>query len=301
MAAESLKDLRRRLRSIRSIRQITRAMEMVAAAKLRRVQTRLEAGRPYAAKLQELLAHLSASTSTEAHPMLRPMPEGGGRRKLLVLFTADRGLCGSFNANLIGAAEQSLTQAPRAEWDLVCVGKHGRNHFARRGWNIVHEIIGLHGEPDLDHARRLAGLLEEQYRSGQYDSIWLLYAEFRSTVSNQPRVVAYLPMGPETLAEVADEPGQRIQEEAPLEYLFEPGAETVFGSLLPRYLVSRLYIAMAEHGTSEHSSRMVAMNNATKNCGEMDEDLTLQINKARQTTITNELLDIVGGAEALHE
>ena len=293
MAVESLRTLRRRLRAVKNIRQITRAMEMVAASKLRRAQAVLMAGRPYAAKLQELLAHLAEGSALGEHPLFR---ERQGRRKVLVIFTADRGLSGSFNANIIKQAEELLRSEPETQWQLVCIGRKGRDHFRRRQWPILESVVGLRGHPELAEARRIATLLLDLYNAGRCDSIRLLYSAFISMVVYRPTLVRYLPMSPESLGLKLDEESERAARN--IDYLLEPSAKEVFDAILPRYLSSRIYITMAEVATSEHSARMIAMNNATKNCSEMSDALTLRMNKARQNTITKELLDIVGGAEA---
>jgi len=291
---ESLKTLRRRLRSVKNIGKITRAMEMVAASKLRRTQQVLLAGRPYCAKLQELLAHLASGSQLSEHPLFR---EREGRRKVLVVFTADRGLSGSFNANIIKNAEQILRAEPEAQWQLVCVGRKGRDYFARRQWPILESLVGLGGTPDLAQARRLAALLLDLYTSDRADSIWLLYSAFVSMVVYRPTLARYLPLSAESLG---FKPGaESAHDHHAVDYLFDPSADEVFDQLLPRFLSSRLYITLAEVTTSEHSARMIAMNNATKNCTDMADNLTLRLNKARQATITKELLEIVGGAEAL--
>lgn len=291
--AESLKVLRRRVRSVKNIGKITRAMEMVSASKLRRTQGILMAGRPYAGKLQELIAHVAGGSASE-HPLFQPRE---GSRKLLVLFTADRGLCGSFNTNLINQAERLMKSEPETQWELVCVGKRGIDYFGRRRWPIVNKVVGLGGQPDSDEARRIADYVLKRYENNEVDKVLLLYSSFISTVRYLPTLAQYLPMTPEALG--LDEAVEK-KSGAQRNYIMEPSPEALFDSLLPRYLSSKIYISMAETNTSEHSARMIAMNNATKNCKELSTDLTLRMNRARQDTITKELLDIVGGAEALN-
>ncbi|MEN6627154.1 MAG: ATP synthase F1 subunit gamma [Candidatus Sumerlaeia bacterium] len=296
MAVESLKTLRRRVRTVRNIKQITRAMEMVSAAKLRRAQSTLLAARPYARKLQELLAHVAASSATGANPLFQ---ERAGKRRVLVIFTSDRGLAGSFNVNLAREAEDLMRSDPEARWRLVCIGRRGRDHFAHRGHDIIDSIIGLGGQANSDEATRLADRLRQMFLAGEADRIDLLYARFVSTVVNRPSTVQFLPMTPEALqpAKKRKEP----EEKKHIDYIIEPSPQAVFDQLLPRYLSSRVYITMAEQATSEHSARMISMNNASKNCTELGDQLTLKLNKARQGAITKELLDIVGGAEALQK
>ena len=292
--AESLKVLRRRVRSVRSIKQITRAMEMVSAAKLRRAQATLMAGRPYARKLQQLISHVAGSTAIAENPLFH---EREGNRKILVLFTSDRGLCGGFNHNLIREAQTRLKAEPDTDWKLVCVGRRGHDYFRRRPWPIVEKVIGLGGQPDDPEARRLADFLLDGFRNNECDVVTLVYPAFISTAVNKTTVEQYLPLTPESLG--IDEEREEGGGSKEIDYILEPSAELLLDSLLPRYLSSKTYITMAEAATSEHGARMIAMNNASKNCTELGDALTLQLNKARQATITTELLDIVGGAEAL--
>jgi F-type H+-transporting ATPase subunit gamma len=294
--AESLKVLRRRVRSVKNIKQITRAMEMVSASKLRRAQSTLMAGRPYAAKLQELLAHLAGGPALAEHPLFQPRE---GHRKILVLFTADRGLCGSFNSNIVKMAEELMKSEPRTQWQLVCVGRRGRDYFQRRNATILESVLDLKGHPSIEEARRISHMLVARYLAGECDSVWLLYSAFVSSVVYDPTLERYLAMSPESLGLDADADGLPHPPRRGVDYLFDPNAKEVFESLLPRFLAAKIYITMAEVMTSEHSARMVAMNNATKNCDEMGDSLTLRLNNARQAQITKDLLDIVGGAEAL--
>lgn len=290
--AETLKDLRRRVRSIRNIKQITRAMEMVSAAKLRRAQATLMAARPYAQKLQEMLSHVANSTLILEHPLFKPR---AGNRKIMVLFSADRGLCGSFNANLIKEAETRLRNETETQWQLVTVGKRGRDYFGRRKWPILRSWEGFRGQADSAAAREIATFLLEQFEAEYVDEIVLLYPQYVSTVLSRPTLAQYLPLTPEALGLKIDETDNSHE----VDYILEPDAESVFDLLLPRYLSSKIYITMAELATSEHSARMVAMNNASKNCKELGNALTLKMNKARQASITKELLEIVAGAEAI--
>lgn len=293
MAVESLKTLRRRLRAVKSIRQITKAMEMVAASKLRRAQSALMAARPYAAKLQELLSHLAGGELLAHNPLFK---ERAGNRKILVLFTSDRGLSGSFNVNIIKAAEELMRSEPQTQWELICIGRKGRDHFVRRKAPILDSVINLGGKADLAEARRIARMLVDLFMEGRADAVVLLYSEFISTVVYRPTSAQYLPLTPEALGLEAEGEAHKGYD---IDYILEPSAQEVFDQLLPRFLSSKIFITMAEVATSEHSARMIAMNNATKNCSEMVDSLTLKANKARQNAITRELLDIVAGAEAL--
>lgn len=299
MAGESLKDLRRRVRSVRNIQQITRAMEMVAAAKLRRAQANLAAGAPYAAKLMELAARLAEGSELGDHPLFAARE---GKRKILVLYTADRGLCGSYNGNAIKAAEDLLRSEPDAQWQLVTIGKRGYEYFSKRRWPIVESVLALGGQANVAESQRVAKFLVDRYLDGKVDSIWLLYQAFVSTVQSRPKIVRYLGLTPEALGIGAVDPSAKKERAGSrVDYLLEPSAQEVFDALLPRFLASRIYITMAEAAASEHSARMVAMNNATKNCKEMANTLTLKMNNARQASITKELLEIVSGANAIQQ
>jgi F-type H+-transporting ATPase subunit gamma len=286
--AENVKSLRRRLRSIKNTKQITRAMEMVSAAKLRRAQEMLMAARPYAAKLQELLGRLAGSASGE-HPYFE---RRAVRRRTLVLVTADRGLAGSFNAQLIKRAEQVL-RASTEPIDLVCIGKKGYDYFKSRPYPIVFNVIDLGGKLASDRSNEIAERLAELFTSGATDEIQILFNTFVSTLVFRPTLDKLLPLDPASLLSEESVGGPSI------EYLMEPAPEAVLHSLLPRYVKSKLYIVLAETFAAEHSARMVSMSSATKNCEELIGTVSLAMNKARQAAITKEILEIVGGAEAL--
>ncbi len=295
--AETLKDLRRRVRSVGNVQQITRAMEMVSAAKLRRAEAILMAGRPYAQKLQELLGRLASSEFAAQHPLFEKR-EGG--RTTLVVFAADRGLCGAFNSNLLSAAEKysKAHEGGRDNIDLYCVGSRSKAYFEKRGWTICGAMTDFGGNVDADRSNEISSEMRERFLSGEASRVDLLYSQFISTASFRPTVSRFLGLEPETLLEEAEGIESAGKE---VDYIFEPSADDLFDSLLPRYLQSKMYITFAEQFTSEHSARMLAMHNATKNCEELGDSLTLKLNKARQAAITKELLDIVGGAEALTE
>jgi F-type H+-transporting ATPase subunit gamma len=286
--AENVKSLRRRLRSIKNTKQITRAMEMVSAAKLRRAQDMLMAARPYAAKLQELLGRLAGSASGE-HPFFE---RRAVRRRTLVLVTADRGLAGSFNAQLIKRAEQVLKSATEPI-DLVCIGKKGYDYFKSRPYPIAFYVIDLGGKLASDRSNTIAERLAEMFTSGATDEIQILFNTFVSTLVFRPTLDKLLPLDPQSLLSEESVGGPSI------EYLMEPAPEAVLHSLLPRFVKSKLYIVLAETFAAEHSARMVSMSSATKNCEELIGTVSLAMNKARQAAITKEILEIVGGAEAL--
>ena len=291
--AESLKDLRRRVRTVKSTQQITRAMEMVSASKLRRAQAVLMAGRPYAAKLQELLSHLGGSASVAEHPLFE---QREGSNRIMVVFTGDRGLCGAFNNNLLRLVEKELRGQRDKQWQLYCIGKKGADYFQRREWPIIHTYQELGGRPEIGVAREISEDLHARFTSGQTDAIYFYYQAFVSLAVYRPTLAKFLNLEP---GELAGENQEAAQGASPADYILEPSADEVFNSLLPRYLTSKVYITLAEVFTAEHSARMIAMNLATKNCKEISDALTLQLNKARQAGITSELLEIVGGAEAV--
>ncbi len=288
--AENVKTLRRRLRSIKNTKQITRAMEMVSAAKLRRAQDLLMAGRPYASKLQELLGRLAGS-ATASHPFFEKREV---RNRVLVLVTADRGLAGSFNAQLVKRAEQILRESSTPV-QLVCIGKKGYDYFKTRQWNIIFSVNDFNSKLTYERTNDVADRLTDLFLSGKGDEITVLYNSFVSTLVYRPTVEQILPLDPDALLAKATD----TVEGASGEYIMEPTPAAVFESLLPRYINSKIYIIMAETFTAEHSARMVAMSAATKNSSELIDKVSLSMNKARQAAITKEILEIVGGAEAL--
>jgi F-type H+-transporting ATPase subunit gamma len=289
--AENVKALRRRLRSIKNTKQITRAMEMVSAAKLRRSQEQLTAGRPYAGKLQELLGRLSASASI-SHPLFEKRPV---QKRLLVVITADRGLAGSFNAQIIKRAENFMRQGG-GQTELALVGKKGYDYFKNRKWPISWSVVDLGGKLSADRSNEIAQRLMDEFLSGKTDEVNILYNAFVSTLVYRPTLEKLLPLDPDALL---GEAAKTISEKKHIDYLLEPDSDRLFASLLPRFVRSKIYISLAETFTAEHSARMVAMSGATKNCQELIDAVSLQMNKARQASITKEILEIVGGAEAL--
>lgn len=281
----SLKDLRRRIRATRSMQQIFKAMEMVAAAKLRRAQLRAQAASPYARKITEMLASLAGAASELEHPLFKVRPV---QTTVLVVVTADRGFAGTYNTNVLRVAEQRVRQAPAGTVQLVVVGRKGRDYFRRRGVPIIAAHTELPGEASLEFARRLTVELSERFTGGKADRIEVLYTHFVSALARRVQTELFLPVGGDAPAATADRG-----------ILFEPDAETIFGELVPRYATAKLYAAMADALASEHSARMVAMGSARKNAGELVDSLTLTRNRLRQAAITREIAELVGGAEAL--
>jgi F-type H+-transporting ATPase subunit gamma len=292
----TLRDIRRRIRSVESTQKITRAMKLVAAAKLRRAQERIVSARPYAVKMAELLSSLVRRAEGEAHPLLVRRPAA---RKRLVIITADKGLCGAFNSNILRASLAFLREQGETSVTLVVVGKKARDFYRRRPYEIKSEMLGFFDRLAYSHAQELAGGLMQEYLSGEVDEVHLMYNEFRSVAVQRVKREQLLPI------ESADAPdgqvGQGGPEGAAGDYIYEPSPEAILAALLPRHVTTQVYRALMESVAGEYGARMTAMEAATKNAKEMISVLSIQYNKARQERITKELLDIVGGAEALRQ
>ena len=285
----SLIDIRRRIRSVKNTQQITKAMKMVSAAKLRRAQESAVQARPYAEKMTELLKNVSARVSSEAHALLTAREE---KKVQLVLFTSDRGLCGGYNTNLIRAAEAFIRQhSGGREIELTLVGRKGGDYFRRRGAKIVDRYIDILRKAPDELAAEIAQKLISRFIGGETDAVYILYSRFRSALSQLPTLEKLLPVA---LAETSDEEAQQQTE-----YLYEPSVQQLLASLLPRITDVAVQRALLEATASEHGARMTAMESATGNAAKMIGSLTLQMNRARQASITRELLEIVGTAEAL--
>ena len=285
----TLREVKNRIRSVRSTSRITRAMEMVAAAKLRRAQQRVEQAKPYAAKLDEMLSHLAAAATEEiVHPFFEERPV---KKKTLVVITSDKGLCGSFNTNINRKAGQYLREnLEGADIDLITIGKKGNDYFKRRQWPISRYEGDWSGVMDYSRAREIVSYLTQRFVDGDTDRISLVYTRFISLVKYEVVIDQYLPVPRPEIGQ--EDAGGR-------EYIFEPNSEKIYAALMPSYATTKMVTALAESFASEHGSRMIAMNAASKNAGEMIDRLTLDYNKARQAQITKELTEIVGGAEAL--
>jgi F-type H+-transporting ATPase subunit gamma len=300
MPKASLRDIRKRIASVRSTQQITKAMKMVATAKLRRAQENILANRPYAAKMLEVLRSLAARTLPDAHPLLyRREP----KRVELVVFTSDRGLCGAFNMNLISRAERFLEEEKAAEnLTLSFVGRKGRDYFRKKKITIRQEYVNLFGKMDYPLAERIGGELVESYVAERVDAIYLVYSEFKSAMQQRVVLEKILPLASDVLRE-GKEKGTPSPEAsaipATVDYIYEPSEVEILGKILPMYVEVQIYRALLDSLASEFGARMTAMENATRNAGEMIDKLTLIYNKARQASITRELIEIVSGAEAL--
>jgi F-type H+-transporting ATPase subunit gamma len=285
----TLRDIRRRIRSVQSTQKITRAMKLVAAAKLRRAQERIVSARPYANKMAELLGNLVSGSDGAAHPLLE---QREGPRRQIVIVTADRGLAGAFNSNVLRRAVEFIREGNTTELTLVVVGRKARDFFRRRPYTVKRDMLGFWDRLAYSHAAELADYFMQQYLGGEVDEVHLLYNEFRSVALQRPVRQQLLP-----IPGVAATGG--AAEAAPVDYIYEPGPDAILNDLLPRHVRMQVYRALMESLAGEYGARMTAMEAATKNAKDMIDILTVQYNKARQEKITKELLDIVGGAEAL--
>ncbi len=285
----TLLDIRRRIRSVKSTQQITRAMKMVAAARLRRAQERVVNARPYANQMLALLASVAARTEQRAHPLFAERPV---KKVLVVLVTADRGLCGAFNANLIRTAQAHLADLARAAGEqpsLMAVGRKGRDYFRRRQVEIVAEQVNIFGRLEFSHAQAIARQVIDLYTEQKVDAVEFIYNEFKSVLTQRLTVERYLPIKP-----LAPPEGQAL-----IDYIYEQPAEEIFGVLLPRYVEIEVYRALVESQAAELAARMTAMDAATNNAAEMIDHLTLHMNRVRQAAITREIIEVVSGAAAL--
>ncbi len=281
----SLIDIRRRIRSVRNTQQITKAMKMVSAAKLRRAQDRVVASRPYAALLRQVLGNVAAAVAGDerggADPLLAARPE---RRVLLVLVTADKGLAGAFNTNLIKASLRFAEERPDAALEFELAGRKGRDFYRKRGAAIAGEYLGLTKVNYADAAQIARGAVE-RFRKEEIDAVYLLYNEFKSVVSQRVTLTRVLPV---------EMPAQS----GPADYIFEQPPAQMLRELLPRYVETEFYRALLESAAAEHAARMTAMEAATSNAAEMIESLTLYMNRVRQASITKEIIEVVSGAAA---
>jgi F-type H+-transporting ATPase subunit gamma len=281
----TLRDIRRRIRSVRSTAQITKTMEMVSAAKLRRAQTALESARPYDRELKKVLANLASASGDSLTPVFVRREV---KRRAVIVITSDRGLSGAFNVNLIKATEGQL-RAGGAPISLVTLGRKGSDYFRRRNASVLFSNTELGGVASWKMAEELSRDLTARFLSGEIDEVDLVFTHFRSALVRSIVIEPFLPLGRGEAAETVQT----------LDYIFEPSPEAILEKIVPYYLAMRLYMALAESAASEHSARMVAMGSATKNANEMIQNLTLHMNRTRQATITRELVEIVAGAEAL--
>ena len=292
----SVQDLKRRIRSVRNTRKITRAMELVAAAKLRRAQTRIEAMRPYAATMQELIAGVGRASSSVRLPLLERREQVSN--VLLVPLTGDRGLAGAFNAQVLRRAlaleRQLVADGVGVQW--LAVGKKGRSTLSFRRKSVVGDFVGFTDRPEYANAQAIAHRAAELFTSGEVDRVVLVYNAYVSALTQKVTDQDVLPISAEILATSREE---RADDAMRGDFIFEPEPEEILVRLLPVYLETQLYRALLESAASEQGARMTAMRNASKNAGELIDGLTLSMNRARQSEITQEILEVVGGAEAL--
>lgn len=286
----NLKDLRNRIASVQSTQKITKAMKMVAVAKLKRAQDRILASRPYAVRLRQILERVSQRVDRNIHPLFQRRP---ARKIEVAVITSDRGLCGAFNANVLRRAVQALEehQARGAQVSVSVVGRKGIDFFRRRQWPIRQTWPGVFDRLTFEHAKDLGQDVIEQYTRGTFDELYVVYNEFKSVMQQQIVMRKSLPI--ELLSEAGDpEPMQGGS------YVYEPSEEEIFAGL-PEAVYILVYRVLLESAAAEQAARMAAMDGATRNAGELIDKITLYYNKARQAGITTELMDIVGGAEAL--
>ena len=279
-------DIRRRIRSVKNTQQITKAMKMVSAAKLRRAQERVMSARPYAQKILSVLNSLVTRSEGQTHPLLE---DRGGERIQVVVITADKGLCGAFNSNIIKAAQNFIGEHRHRQLTLNCVGRKGRDFFRKGSLTVAREAVNIFARLDYSHAKQIAATLMEEFSNKEVDAVYLVYNEFKSVIQQRIVVERLLPI--QKLA---------ASEEASLiDYIYEQPAGEIFSSLIPKHVEVQVYRALLESAAAEYGARMTAMDAATNNAIDLIDSLTLTMNRARQAGITREIIEIVGGAAAL--
>jgi F-type H+-transporting ATPase subunit gamma len=282
----SLIDIRRRIRSVKNTQQITKAMKMVSAAKLRRAQERVILARPYGKMLRRVLSNVAAAASGNEEignsPLLKERPE---RRIQVILFTSDRGLAGAFNGNLLKATQRFIAEHPDSTIELELIGRKGRDFFRRRTYPITGESIGILNKPVYTDAAAIARKIIQRFENDEIDAVYVIYNEFKSVMSQNLTVSKILPVA--------------APEGEPVDYIFEQPVEQMMTSLLPKYVEVQIYTAMIETAAAEHAARMTAMDSATSNAGDVIDTLTLYMNRVRQASITREIIEVVSGASAL--
>jgi F-type H+-transporting ATPase subunit gamma len=324
----NVRDYRTRIRSVKSTQQITRAMKLVSAAKLRRAQDRILAARPYARKMHEVLSSLAARAQPDRHPLLQRRPE---ENVLVVVVAADKGLCGSFNTNIVnrarayldgapGGADSAASPRPERRIRVDIIGRKARDWFKRRAYPVRRVLVDIFKDVTLEDARGIASNLIEGFTGGEFDAVYVVYNEFKSVMQQRVMLEPLLPIpravfGPAAFAAgggagppepggvraggVSPGPADATAPAQPEDYIYEPDSEALFAALLPKHVMIQVHRVLLESAAAEHGARMTAMENATRNAGEMIDSLTLQMNKIRQASITKEILEVVSGAEAL--
>lgn len=284
--AQGTREIKRRIKSIKNTRQITKAMKMVAAAKLRRAQEKAEAARPYARKIQEVIASIASGSSSAKHPMLesRPVKKTG-----YIVITSDRGLAGGYNGNMIRKVVQTIRENHKSqdEYALFVIGRKGRDFFKKRNFPVMEEVVGLPESPSFSDIKKIASAAVNLFADEKIDELYLCYNEFQSAISQIPQVTRLLPL-------------QAVESaERKINYEYEPSAEEVLSVLLPKYAETLIYSALLDAKAAFYGAQMTAMGNATDNASDMIDRLTLFFNRARQASITQEISEIVAGANAL--
>jgi F-type H+-transporting ATPase subunit gamma len=279
-------DIRRRIRSVKNTQQITKAMKMVSAAKLRRAQERVMSARPYAQKILSVLNSLVARSEGQSHPLLE---DRGGERIQLVVITADKGLCGAFNSNIIKAAQNFISEHRHRQLTLNCVGRKGRDFFRKGSLPLAHEAVNIFARLDYSHAKQISATLMEEFSNKEVDAVYLVYNEFKSVIQQRIVVEQLLPIQKMAASEEA----------SLIDYIYEQPAGEIFSNLIPKHVEVQVYRALLESAAAEYGARMTAMDAATNNAVDLIDSLTLTMNRARQAGITREIIEIVGGAAAL--
>jgi F-type H+-transporting ATPase subunit gamma len=282
----TLRDIKRRITSVKNTEQITKAMKMVAASRLRRAQDAILASRPYAHKMLEVLSSLALRTNPQAHPLLATREP---KKVDLLVVTADRGLCGAFNSNIIRRAERFIAEHPEWEFTLHLVGRKANDYFKRRNYEIRKVSLNILSDISFSHAVAIGNDVVENYLGEEFDQVYMVYNEFKSAIQQTVIVEQLLPIKPMDITEEVN----------PVEYSFEPSEEVLLQELLPRHINTQVYRVFLESVASEHGARMTAMDAASKNAEEMIEKLTILFNRTRQAAITTELIEVVSGKEAM--
>ena len=296
----SLIDIRRRIRAVKSTQQITKAMKMVAASKLRHAQERVVGARPFAQEMLRMLNRLASRVDPSAHPLLALRDEAGpGARALLIVITADKGLCGSFNSHIIKAAGGFIADRPDRAVALGLVGRKGRDYFRRFGFDVRYEQVGLFVRVNYEDAQSIARAAIDEFTSARADCVYLVYSEFKSIMQQRIVVERLLPIA--RFDDLAQGGAGEMQAAASVpigvDYLYEPRPRRIFKELLPRHVEVQVYRALLESAAAEHAARMTAMESATKNSAELIDNLPLYMNKVRQAAITREIIEVVSGAQ----
>jgi F-type H+-transporting ATPase subunit gamma len=305
----TLLDYRRRIRSVKSTQQITRAMKFISAAKLRRAQEGVFAARPYAGEILRVMRSAAARMESAVHPLLERRPE---EKVLVVVLTGDRSLAGAFNTNVIRRAIQFVRENSSKKLQMVAIGKKGRDQLRKRGWTIAGEYLNVSSKVEFSTAKGIAGKIADLYASREVDAVYAVYNEFKNVIVQKLTVMKLLPIDPAVLdAEQVKTPGMTADAERDpnlphdlaasgksqvVDYIYEEPVEEIFSGLVPRYLEAEVYRILLESAAAEHAARMTAMDSATRNASELIDSLTLDMNKIRQAGITKELIEIVSGA-----